>query len=55
MDVGVEMGAGSGTVCWRRMGDSGTSDGVEGRDGCNDQVRKQKKWWIEMPVPSNDD
>ena len=38
---GVEMGAGSGTVCWHRMGESGTGPGcVAGQDGCDDQVEK---------------
>ena len=34
---GVEMGTGSGAVCWHRMGDRGTGSGcVEGQDGCDD-------------------
>ena len=34
---GVEMGAGSCAVFWHRLGECGTgSDGVEGRDGCDD-------------------
>ena len=33
----MEMGAGSGTVCWYRTGESGTGSGsVEGLDGCDD-------------------
>ena len=40
-EQGMEMGAGSGTVCWHRMGESGTGSGcVEGKDGCDDQVEK---------------
>ena len=50
---GVEMGAGRCTVCWHRLDERGTgSNGVEGQDG---QVGENKKWRIEMPVPSNDD
>ena len=39
----VEMGAGSGTVCWYRLDERGTgSVGMDGQDGCNDQVEKTK-------------
>ena len=38
---GVEMGAGSGTVCGHRLDERGTgSDGMEGQDGCDDKVEK---------------
>ena len=37
----MEMGAGSGTVCWHRMGESGTGSGsVAGKDGRDDKVEK---------------
>ena len=35
----MEMGAGSGTVCWHRMGESGTGS-VAGKDGRDDKVGK---------------
>ena len=36
---GVEMGAGRDTVCWHRIGESGTGSGcVEGKDGRDDEV-----------------
>ena len=40
---GVEMGAGRGTVFWHGLDERGTgSVGMEGQDGCNDQVKKTK-------------
>ena len=41
--VRVEMGAGRCTVCWHRLDERGTgSFGMEGQDGCDDQVEKSK-------------
>ena len=40
---GVEMGAGRCAVYWYRLDECGTgADGVEGQDGCDDQVEKTK-------------
>ena len=37
------MGAGRCTVCWHRLDERGKgSDGMEGQDGCDDQVEKTK-------------
>ena len=37
------MGAGRGTVFWHGLDERGTgSVGMEGQDGCNDQVEKTK-------------
>ena len=39
----VQMGAGRCAVCWYRLDERGTgSAGVEGQDGCDDRVEKQK-------------
>ena len=39
----VEMGAGRCTVCWHRLDERGTgSDGLEGQDGCDDQIERTK-------------
>ena len=45
----MEMGAGSGTVCWHRMGESGTGSGsVAGKDGRDDKVGKTENGWSQV-------
>ena len=49
---GVEMGGGSGTVCWHRTGESGTgSSSVRGQDGCDDTVERTENGGSQAQSP----